>query len=116
MELKYTGFGQIEIDGRLYTNDVVIEGKNVVSRKRSPKPARGKSFGHTPLRADENIPWNCKLLVIGTGYYGSLPVDDEVHQEAKRRQVEIKSLPTGAACEYLSSHPDETNAVLHLTC
>jgi hypothetical protein len=29
----------------------------------------GKQFGHTPLSIEEDIPWKCRQLVIGTGAY-----------------------------------------------
>jgi len=43
--------------------------------------------GHTPLSSEEDIAWTCRTLVVGTGAHGSLPVMDEVRQEAKRRKV-----------------------------
>jgi hypothetical protein len=41
---------------------------------------------------------------------------DEVKQEARRRGVELRILPTGKAIEILNEHPKETNAILHVTC
>ena len=41
-------------------------------------------FGHTPLSIEEEIPWKCHRLVIGTGAYGSMPVMKEVKLEAER--------------------------------
>ena len=40
-------------------------------------------FGHTHLSTEEEIPWKCRTLVIGTGT-GALPNMEEVRQEAKR--------------------------------
>jgi hypothetical protein len=54
--------------------------------------------------------------VIGTGANGALPVMDSVRKEAKRREVELLILPTREAIELLNGDPEETNAVLHVTC
>jgi hypothetical protein len=40
----------------------------------------------------------------------------EVKAEAKRRDVELVSLPTAKAIEFLNENPRNTNAILHLTC
>ena len=74
-----------------------------------------EAFGHTPLSAEEKIPWKCRRLVIGTGT-GALPVMDEVKKEAKRRDVQLLILPTAKAIEELRENPEETNAILHVTC
>ena len=48
-------------------------------RKRSKKPSKPyrDRFGHTPLSADEELPWGERRLIIGTGAYGSLPIMPE---------------------------------------
>jgi hypothetical protein len=79
------------------------------------KPFRD-AFGHTPLSIEENIPWGCRRLVVGTGADGRLPVMDEVRHEADRREVELLTLPTSEAIRALQSEPKDTNAVLHVTC
>jgi hypothetical protein len=68
------------------------------------------------LSIEEDIPWKCRQLVIGTGAYGRLPVMDEVKREARRRNVELLVLPTSDAIEKLRQDPDDTNAILHVTC
>jgi hypothetical protein len=39
-----------------------------------------------------------------------------VKREAKRREVELLMLPTRAAMKVLNKHPEDTNAILHVTC
>jgi hypothetical protein len=108
-------FGSIEIDGVSYEHDVVIDRGHIRSRKKKASKKFRDQFGHTPLSIDEEIPWKCRRLVIGTGT-GALPVMDEVKREAKRRRIELIMVPTAEAIEELQKHPDDTNAVLHLTC
>jgi hypothetical protein len=82
----------------------------------SNSPWASFDFGHTPLSIEEDMPWKCRRLIIGTGTYGRLPVMKEVEREAKRREVELVMLPTAKAIEALSRNARGTNAILHLTC
>ena len=41
---------------------------------------------------------------------------DEVKKESKRRHVELLILPTTKAIEELRKNPEDTNAILHITC
>jgi hypothetical protein len=74
--------------------------------------ARG---GH-PLSAEEDIPWRCRRLVIGTGADGALPVMQQVRDEARRRNIDLVILPTAEAIGMLTQGTKDTNAILHLTC
>jgi hypothetical protein len=117
MKARLLGFGEIELEGRRYDADVVIERGHVRPRHKKPsKPYRDR-FGHTPLSAKESIPWGGPNLIVGTGADGRLPVMAQVYKEASRRHVEIVALPTEAACRLIADlEPDEVNAVMHVTC
>jgi hypothetical protein len=109
-------FGSIRIDGVTYGHDVVIARGRVRKRKKkASKPFRG-AFGHTPVSIEENIPWDCRSLVVGTGADGALPVMDEVKHEAARRKVDLLTVPTSEAIAALQAEPKDTNAILHVTC
>ena len=64
---------------------------------------------------EEEIPWKCRRLVIGTGT-GALPVMEEVNSEAHRRKIKLQILPTAEAIKILEKDPERTNAILHLSC
>ncbi len=115
MRFEAFSFGSIQIDGVTYEDDVVIDRGKVRRRKKKESKKYRDEFGHTPLSIEEEIPWKCRRLVIGTGS-GALPVMDDVKREAKRREVKLLIVPTPEAIEELRKHPDETNAILHLTC
>jgi hypothetical protein len=108
-------FGSIRIDGVTYDHDVVIDRGAVRKRKKKVSKKFREAFGHTPLSLEEGIPWKCRRLVVGTGT-GALPVMKEVKAEAKRRKIKLTILPTAEAIEKLKQQPDETNAILHVTC
>src|SRR5215469_17697627 len=109
-------FGSITINGITYTHDVIIDRGSVGKRKKKPSRKFREQFGHTPLSMEEKLPWKCRRLIIGTGNYGSLPVMEEVKCEARRRKVELIIIPTDEAIDALARHPQDTNAILHLTC
>lgn len=116
MRLDRFSFGSIRIDGVTYEYDVVIDGDEVHKRKKkASKPFRDR-YGHTPLSIEEQIPWDCRTLVIGTGAEGALPVMPEVRSEAERRGVELVVVPTEKAIGLLKRRVKQANAILHVTC
>ena len=95
----------------------MIVGRQSIEKRQKKKSKHLRSqYGHTPLGPEENIPWDCEELVIGTGFYGRLPITDEVVQTAERKGVEIKIMKTAQACRYLVEAGAHVNAVLHVTC
>ena len=91
-------------------------GGRIPKRKKKPSKVSRGEFGHTPLSIEEEIPWDCRRLVVGTGASGGLPVMDEVKREATSRQVALVTTPTREAIEALQAGPEDTNAILHVTC
>ena len=115
MHFEEFSFGSIRIDGMTYDHDVVIDRGEVRRRKKKPSKRFREAYGHTPLSMEEEIPWKCKRLVIGTGT-GALPVMDDVKREARRRKIKLVVLPTVEAIENLKHESAQTNAILHVTC
>ena len=109
-------FGSIQLDGVTYEHDVVIDRGSIRKRKKKPSKPFRSSYGHTPLSAAEDIPWQCRRLVVGTGTHGALPIMDEVEREARARKVELVEVPTAQAIEELAKGGKGTNAILHVTC
>jgi hypothetical protein len=116
MRITDLEFGSISIEGTTYEKDVVIDRGRVLERRKKPSKRYRDRYGHTPLSIEERIPWECRRLVVGTGMDGALPVMDEVRREATRRHVELLVSPTTDAIDVLTAHPDDTNAILHVTC
>jgi hypothetical protein len=115
MRFEAFSFGSIRIDGITYNHDVIIDRGELHKRKKKASKRFRDDFGHTPLSVEERIPWKCRSLVIGTGT-GALPVTDEVKQEARRRKIELRILPTAQALELLKVARQDTNAILHVAC
>jgi hypothetical protein len=116
VRFEHFEFGVIKVDGVTYEHDLVVDRGEIHRRQKKASKKFRETFGHTPLSVEENIPWKCMCLVIGTGAYGRLPVMDDVKRQARDREVELVVLPTAEAIKVLEKHPKKTNAVLHVTC
>jgi hypothetical protein len=116
MQFGAFSFGSIQIEGVTYEHDVVIDRGEIRKRKKKPSKKFRDEYGHTPLSAEEEIPWECRRLIIGTGAYGSLPVMTEVKREAEERKIELTAIPTEQAIKLLQKSREYTNAILHVTC
>jgi hypothetical protein len=116
--MRFTGysFGSIQVDGVTYDHDLIIDRGKIRKRKKAVSRKFRDAYGHTPLSIAEDIPWRCRRLVIGTGADGALPVMQEVRDEARRREIDLVVLPTPKAISKLAKAPEDTNAILHLTC
>jgi len=114
MKVKNLSFGSINIDGETYVKDVIIKNGSIKKRKKAESKKYRDRFGHTPLSPDENIPWKCTHLIIGTGHSSSLPVMDEVCDIAIHKGVELVIMSTPEAIKHIND--PHTNLILHLTC
>ena len=108
--------GSLKIDGERYTKDIILDRGELRRRRKKPSREFREQFGHTPVSLREEIPWECKRLVIGTGMFGHLPVMDEVKAEVEKRGLELVVCPTPEAVQLLKDNPADTNAILHVTC
>ena len=88
MRFEGFSFGSIRIDGTTYEHDVVIDRGQIRKRNKKPSKKFRDTFGHTPLSMEEDIPWKCRRLVIGTGT-GALPVMDEVKARSASPENQI---------------------------
>jgi hypothetical protein len=116
MRISDFSFGSVQVDGVTYDHDLIIDRGRLRKRKKSASKKFREAYGHTPLSIAEDIPWQCRKLVIGTGADGRLPVLEEVAAEARRRKVELVVLPTADAIKVLIGNSADSNAILHLTC
>ena len=70
--MQFTGysFGSVRVDGVTYDHDLIIDHGKIRKRKKAASRKFRGAYGHTPLSAEEDIPWRCRRLVIGTGADG----------------------------------------------
>jgi len=116
-EIKDLKFGSITVNNVVYEDDIIISAGEVKKRKKGASKDQREKYGHTPITAAENIPWDCDTLVIGIGMSGRLPVPDEFKEEARKKGVVLVLLETPEAVEYFTKHYRRgMNAVFHITC
>ena len=106
-------FGQIVINGRKYTSDVII----------FPDRVQGdwwRDEGHELNLKDvaDIMDENPEILLVGTGASDLMKVLPEVEREAEARNIQLIVQPTGEACEIYNqlSPTQRVVAALHLTC
>jgi hypothetical protein len=117
VKARWIAFGEVEVEGKRYPHDIVIDAGKVSKRVKKASKAYRAQFGHTPLSEKERIPWGGMRLIVGTGGSGSLPIMPGVWKEAERRGVEIVAAPTEEALRLLGDlEAKDVHAIVHVTC
>lgn len=106
-------FGKIIINGQLFEKDLIIFSDRIL-------PNWWREQGHSLSMADLNevIAVKPKVLIIGTGMYGRIKIQDEIIQILESLDIEIIAVRTGNACQIYNQKKAENDVVsaLHLTC
>ena len=114
MKIKSYEFGRIEIDGKVYTSDVIIYDDHVNS-------SWWRKEGHYLQIEDieEILAVKPDVIIIGTGKFDTMKVSNEVRKELESRGIEFLYSNTDDACnrhnEIFGSSKRVVTA-LHLTC
>ena len=114
MKVTRYAFGQIDIDGKEYTSDVIVTREKVYD-------SWWRKEGHRLQIPDLDKVVDAKpdVLVVGTGYFGRMVVPEETRRFIRSKGIRLLDAPTGEAVKELNKLLDENaNAVaaLHLTC
>ena len=106
-------FGQIVVDGQVYTKDIIILPQRVI-------PNWWRRSGHNLSMNDlgavlETMP---QLLVVGQGSMRRMRVSAEVEQALQEASIELIALPSGEAWQRYNElrQGRRVAAVFHLTC
>jgi len=106
-------FGEIVIDGKKYSSDVVIFPDRV-------EDDWWRKTGHELCLEDIAgvITENPEVLVVGTGDSGLMKVLPEVEQAAQARGIKLIVATTDKACNTYNqlSHSQRVLAAFHITC
>ncbi len=109
-------FGEIVIDGRRYTSDLIIFPDEVVDswwRKEGHKvhiEDLKEILGHKPKP---------EVLILGTGYHGLVKVPIDVKDTLESHGIELAAQPTKEACRTFNKLLESNKRVVgafHLTC
>ncbi len=106
-------FGQMVIEGKSYTKDLII----YPDRVKSPW---WRKTGHllTLCDIDDVLAKNPDTLIVGTGYTGLMKVDDEVKKYAKDHEINLIIQKSKQAVRTFNERHPKTSvfAAFHLTC
>jgi hypothetical protein len=113
MRITSYSFGRITVDDRTYTSDIIIFPDHV-------KSSWWRLEGHLLQIPDlkEVIDARPDVLIIGTGYYGTMRVPDEVIQHLRSLGMDVHVHDSKKAVELFNKISSERDVVaaLHLTC
>jgi len=110
MKIESYSFGEIVINGKKFTNDVIIY------PDRIEKWWRKQGHELNPEDITEIIKEKPDLLVIGTGANGCMEVKDVTRKILKQNNIEFTSARTDEACRIFNGTRGKIIAALHLTC
>lgn len=106
-------FGQIIVNGRRYTRDIIIFPDNV-------KDGWWRKEGHKLSLEDLKEVFEAKpeVLLIGTGYSGLMKVPQDVKDYATSKNIELIVENTRQACQTYNRlyRSKKVIAAFHLTC
>lgn len=106
-------FGRIEIDGKKYTEDLIIFPDHIYN-------SWWREEGHRlrPEDLEEVVETEPELLIVGTGANGRMKVPQETRKYIESKGIELITESTGEATKTYNEISDskKTVAALHLTC
>ncbi|MDI6917450.1 MAG: MTH938/NDUFAF3 family protein [Thermoplasmatales archaeon] len=111
MNIDSTGFGSIIIDGKKYS-DVLIVNNKILERDWG-----SGSHGISSGEAEKLLMGNPDIIIVGTGQAGVLRVDNNIIKKFSRN-AELFVLKTPEAVKRFNelSNDKKVNALIHTTC
>lgn len=112
-EVESYRFGKMVVDGRTYTNDLILLPQRVI-------PNWWRDEGHRLSIADLEDVFDAgpEVLVVGTGAHGVMKVPEKTRQAIREAGIELKIADTGDAWRTYNDlrHRRQTAGAFHLTC
>lgn len=110
MIINSTSFGSITIDNKTYNHDVwIFQNKTIQRRDRNHK----FTLEEFNLLTKDNP----KILLIGTGQYGVVEIDEDVIKAAKEKNILLMYEKTPIALKKFNELKDKKIvAAFHTTC
>lgn len=114
MQIERYNFGEITIDGKTYTTDLIIFPNKI-------KQNWWRKEGHSLCIQDikEILDYKPEILIIGTGYSSAMEVPKETIKEIEKLKIQLIIRNTKEATELFNKYIKENKKVvcaLHLTC
>ena len=111
-------FGWCEINGIRHEHDLIIKADGTVERRdKSLSKDKKDKYGHVPLTRKELktlLDDNVKLVFIGTGQSGGMPITPKASKMLEEMHAVVK--PTPDAIEEMLATKEKFVALIHVTC
>lgn len=118
LRIEGTKFGSVTIDGKIYEDVLIVEGKVLRRDKVKIRAIYGTSHVVRKEEAEQLLDGNPEVVIIGTGQHGSLSVDQEAVSLIRQAGAELITIETPKAIQRFNelSATKRANALLHVTC
>jgi len=113
VKIEHYSFGKIIIDGKSYTSDVIIYPDRV-----SASWWRKEGHNLNIIDLSDVIKSKPDILVVGSGYSGSMKVPQETLKHLESEGISVKVSRSSEAVELFNTLQTDKKVVaaLHLTC
>ena len=106
-------FGKMKFQGKVFTKDLILLPDQILS-------PWWRTSGHRITVDDLSVvfSYTFEILVLGTGYYGLVKIDQEVFEQAKQKKFSIITAKTSKAVKLFNKNylTKTTVGAFHLTC
>ncbi|MCS7214915.1 MAG: Mth938-like domain-containing protein [Thermodesulfovibrio sp.] len=114
MKITHYSFGKMVVDGNEYTKDLIVFPDSV-------SPSWWRKEGHSLCMEDleDVFKREINVLVVGTGAYGRMIVNEKLIQDLKNKGIETYVSETDKAVLLFNKFSEEGKKVagaFHLTC
>lgn len=116
-KIESNEFGKIVVDGKTYSQDIIITGNGKVIARPSDAESRYGTqhvivLGEIKLMLIDNP----RVIVIGTGQYGACRLEKGVEDAIKEADVKLLIERTPKAVHLFNNVNDRKAGLFHLTC
>jgi hypothetical protein len=111
-------FGEIVVDGKKYTHDIIIrlDGKVDRRKKHLSKALYGTSHLLSLAEAEFIYEEGAEWVLFGGGQFGKCRLSEDAKDYFKEKECAVKLLPIGPAVERWNQVDGKVIGVFHLTC
>ena len=116
--IEATKFGSITIHGERIDNDVIIKLDGTVKNREEELSKSIYDTSHLISLAEAQYVFEegAKLLIIGTGQFDSVHLDEEAQRFFAEEGCRVQLLPTPKAIQSWNEAEGKAIALFHVTC
>ena len=117
-KIEATEFGSITIQGDKIRHDVIIGLDGTIKKRKKELSKRLHGTSHLISLAEAQYVFEegARLLIIGTGQYGLVHLDDEAKNFFEQRACQVQLLPTPEAIQAWNEAEGRVIGLFHVTC